>query len=74
MTDKLYSQVADIYKHRGFANRQDYINCVAVEYELDVDRVRAVADLLGPEEDFDGLLSACADEAGCDVFEIGPLE
>jgi hypothetical protein len=62
-----------IYQDRGFANRQDYINTVAVEYELDVDSVRAVADLLGPDEDFDGLLSMCADEAGTNVREVIPL-
>ena len=54
----------NIYQQKGFESRKDYIEQVALTYGLDYDMVCAVAELLGSSEDFDGLLSMCADEAG----------
>jgi hypothetical protein len=53
-----------IYTDKGFEGRGDYLTCVADTYELPLDTVEAMADMLGAEEDFDGLLSMCADAAG----------
>lgn len=55
-----------LYKHLGFNTRDEYLTALAnhVEDELDSASVYAVADLLGPTEDFDGLLSMIADQIG----------
>jgi hypothetical protein len=50
-----------IYTKKGYQDRADYINTLAQDFGLEYDAVLAVADLLGPEEDFDGLVSACED-------------
>lgn len=53
------------YKDNGYANREDYLSCLAEDYGLDLEEVvRPIADLLGPTEDFDGLVSMLEDEAG----------
>lgn len=48
----------DKYQERGYANRQDYLQWLAINYEVPIDVVLAAADLLGPSEDFDGLINA----------------
>lgn len=48
----------NIYVENGYANRMDYLRHLAEEYEVDLKTVLALAILLGPEEDFDGLVSA----------------
>jgi len=60
----------NIYNEHNFASRREYIEAVALEYGLPCDKVAAIASLLGMEEDFDGLLSACADMAGTTVFQV----
>lgn len=62
--------MANVYKQRGFDSRQDYLIAVASTYELPLYSVEALANMLGKEEDFDGLLSMCADEAGTTVTEV----
>ena len=53
------------YKDNGYADREDYLSCLAEDYGLDLENVvRPIADLLGPTEDFDGLVSMLEDEAG----------
>lgn len=53
------------YKDNGYADREDYLSCLAEDYGLDLEEVvRPIADLLGPTEDFDGLVSMLEDEAG----------
>ncbi len=57
--------MSDPYKDNGYANREDYLSCLAEDYGLDLEEVvRPIADLLGPTEDFDGLVSMLEDEAG----------
>ena len=51
----------DIYVENGYADRKEYLECLADEYSVDIDTVKNLADLLGPEEDFDGLLTSLAD-------------
>lgn len=48
----------DKYQERGYANRQDYLQQLAIDYEVPVYVVLAAAELLGPSEDFDGLINA----------------
>ena len=53
------------YRDHGYADREDYLSCIAEDYGLDLEEVvRPIADLLGPTEDFDGLVSMLEDEAG----------
>lgn len=46
----------DIYNERGYATRKDYLEALAEGYGADRDAVFAIAELLGPSEDFDGLI------------------
>ena len=51
----------DIYREKGYKDREDYLTCAAAFYGQDLDTVKALADLLGPNEDFDGLVSQLED-------------
>lgn len=54
----------DVYQTHGYNDREDYLSCMAENYGLDLESVvRPTADLLGPGEDFDGLISALEDES-----------
>ena len=44
-----------IYEMKGFKDRQDYLESLADENDIDISVVYAVADMLGEIEDFDGL-------------------
>lgn len=52
---------ADPYIENGFQSRDEYLRDLA-EGSDDPQAVYALADLLGPEEDFDGLICALEDE------------
>lgn len=47
-----------VYEENGYKNRQDYLDSLADEYG---NRVYIIADLLGPTEDFDGLVTSLED-------------
>jgi len=49
------------YKNAGFENRQEYLDSLAEDYPAEI--VHALADILGPGEDFDGLVTALEDSA-----------
>lgn len=51
------------YNELGFESRGEYLTELALENGLDLGVVHALADLLGPGEDFDGLVVACQDAA-----------
>lgn len=53
----------NIYKQNGFADREGYLYFLAEDYDLACGVVWALAELLGPSEDFDGLVNACQDQA-----------
>jgi len=56
--------MSNVYRENGYNDREDYLSCMAEDYGLDLEQVvRPLADLLGPNEDFDGLVSALEDEA-----------
>lgn len=46
-----------IYTEFGYANRKEYLECIAEDYDVDIKTVMALANTLGPEEDFDMLIS-----------------
>jgi phosphopantetheine adenylyltransferase len=50
-----------IYKERGYKNRTEYLRELANENGADLQAVFALADMLGPDEDFDGLVASVED-------------
>ncbi len=53
-----------IHTENGYKNRDDYLRCMAEECGMPLAIVRALADLLGENEDFDGLVTSLADYEG----------
>lgn len=51
----------NIYVEKGYNNRAEYLLALAEENEMNLESVQMVADLLGPQEDFDGLPLALED-------------
>lgn len=51
----------DVYQAQGYESRDDYLEQLADEYDCPIETVHAVAEILGAEEDFDGLVSAMKD-------------
>lgn len=51
----------DVYRENGYDNRDDYLRSLSEDYGVPLDAVMAVAEVLGPEEDFDGLVSNLED-------------
>jgi hypothetical protein len=49
----------NVYKDNGYKDRNDYLDCLAEEYG---DNVYALAEVLGEDEDFDGLVSVLEDD------------
>lgn len=47
-----------IYQQNGYYNRADYLRCMSEDYCVPLDTVKVLADMLGPNEDFDGLVNA----------------
>jgi hypothetical protein len=52
-----------IYQENGFNSRKEYLLSLAEEFALDDETVLMMAHMLGPDEDFDGLVTILADEA-----------
>lgn len=53
----------NIYIENGFKSRIDYLKALAHDYGIGFNTVAVLADLLGPTEDFDGLVMAVEDAA-----------
>ena len=53
----------DIYRENGYDDRDDYLHSLADDYGVPEEAVQALADILGPDEDFDGLISNLEDAA-----------
>lgn len=51
----------NIYVQNGYSDREHYLRELAEQFELDYDSVKLMADFLGPNEDFDGLVSTLED-------------
>ena len=50
-----------VYREKGYADRDDYLKSLSEDYGIPDDAVRALAEVLGPDEDFDGLVSNLED-------------
>ena len=51
----------NIYQENGYKDRKDYLNSMAEEFDIPITVVLSIANMLGPNEDFDGLVSALED-------------
>ena len=51
----------DVYVLNGYRDRKDYLQSMAEEYGVSDEKVALLADILGPDEDFDGLVSSLED-------------
>lgn len=52
-----------IYTEQGYDSRRDYLDSLADDFGIDKTTVYTLASLLGPNEDFDGLVTALEDHA-----------
>lgn len=52
----------NIYVQNGYKNRRDYLESLAEEYDVPLKNVLMMAQLLGPSEDFDGLIVHLEDD------------
>jgi hypothetical protein len=59
-----------IYIENGYKNRPNYIKCLADKYKVPVSVVLNLANLLGKEEDFDGLVSLVAEYGRYELFQV----
>ena len=55
--------MTDIYTDNGYTDRAEYLDSLAEEYEIDIGVVLNLAEILGPNEDFDGLVTTLQDHA-----------
>lgn len=51
----------EVYQENGYKHRDDYLNSLSEDYGVPIDAVLALAEVLGPDEDFDGLVSNLED-------------
>ena len=58
-----------IYTDNGYTSRRDYLVSIADDMGIDESTVFAMADILGPNEDFDGLVCELEDFAAMDIIE-----
>jgi coenzyme F420-reducing hydrogenase delta subunit len=56
-----------VYTDNSYKDRDDYLAALADEYGLEIEKVRVLAEMLGEDEDFDGLVSELDDL--CDEME-----
>lgn len=49
------------YTEAGFNTRKEYLMSLVEEYDVDRETVFSIAAILGPSEDFDGLIAALED-------------
>lgn len=57
----MYRNDDRLYQELGYESREDYLECLAEEYGVDLKTVKALAGLLGRNEDFDGLVTMLQD-------------
>ena len=51
----------NIYQENGYTDRDDYLTCLSEDYGVPIEDVFSLAEMLGENEDFDGLVSALED-------------
>ena len=63
MTDR------NVYQENGYDSREDYLQSLADDLGIPIDAVLSLAEVLGPDEDFDGLVSSLEDAADGGWFD-----
>ena len=58
---KLTNNTMSVYTYNGYKNRREYLNSLAEDYDVDRKTVHRMAELLGENEDFDGLITELED-------------
>ena len=53
-----------VYVEKGYESRRDYLEQLGEKTGVDLETVLLLADLLGPTEDFDGLVTGLQDFTG----------
>lgn len=51
----------NIYQQNGYKNREEYLQSLSEEYEVDIEVVLTLSLVLGESEDFDGLVTSLED-------------
>ena len=51
----------NVYQENGYASRRDHLNCLAEDFGVPISVVQELAATLGPDEDFDGLVTEVED-------------
>ena len=46
----------NIYRENGYADRDNYLNCLSEDYGVSIENVYDLAEILGENKDFDGLV------------------
>ena len=54
MEDKIMDE--NIYRENGYADRNDYLNRLSEDYGVSIEDVYELAEILGENKDFDGLV------------------
>ena len=53
-----------IYQKEGYESKDNYFETLSEEYDIDKSIIYALSDLLGSNEDFDGLICSIQDYCG----------
>lgn len=61
---KATKEILDILEEQGYDSLNDYFECLSEDYGVPVYHVEQLANLLGPNELFDGLVVSCMDAEG----------
>ena len=54
MVDKIMDE--NIYQQNEYTDREDYLTCLSEDYSVSIEDVYSLAEILGENEDFDGLV------------------
>lgn len=53
--------MSNIYIENGYNNRREYLESLAEEFDIPFSIVSSISEILGPIEDFDGLINSLED-------------
>ena len=59
MEDKIMDK--NIYQQNEYTDRDDYLTCLSEDYGVSIEDVYSLSEMLGENEDFDGLVCALED-------------
>ena len=51
----------NIYQQNGYADRDNYLTCLSEDYGVSIEDIYSLSEMLGENEDFDGLVCALED-------------